>query len=311
MAEATVHAMPLEEVAFHEVAAADSLGDMVGAAAAIRHLAPARVTCDAFGVCSGQVRMAHGVHLAPGPATGLILLGAPVVGLSGRMETVTPTGAAILVTVADSFGPPPAMTLVAQGHGLGRKDPAERANVLRAWLGETGRRQERLPTPQVVVLETNLDDATPQLVAWAVERCLEEGALDAWVTPVVMKKGRPGWTLHALVAEAQRDSVVTVLLEQTPAAGVRAVAADRTVAERRHVEVDTGAGRVRVKVASRSGRDLHATPELDDCVRLARASGLAPLAIQAEAQARYSAATQGAQVAPARRPARRSPRSGR
>ncbi|MEW5853807.1 MAG: nickel pincer cofactor biosynthesis protein LarC [Myxococcota bacterium] len=286
-AEAEVHGIDVEEVAFHEVAAADSLGDMVGAAAAIRHLQPHRITCDAFGVCGGSIKMEHGVLPAPAPATGLLLRGAPVIGLSGRMETVTPTGAAILTTVAQGYGPPPAMTLRAQGHGLGKKDPPERANLLRLWLGEAGRREEKEPPADVILVETNVDDSTPQWMAHALSACLEAGALDAWVTPVVMKKGRPGWTLSALVEPAAREPVTAVILRQTSTLGVRYRGASRSVASRRVVEVETPGGKVRVKVATWDGQDVHATPEHDDCVAAARAAGLTPARIHALALAAW------------------------
>jgi uncharacterized protein (TIGR00299 family) protein len=273
-AEAAVHGMPLEEVAFHEVAAADSLGDVVGSAAAICHLAPTRITCDAFGVGAGSIRMEHGVLPSPGPATGLMLIGAPVVGLSGRMETVTPTGAAILTTVSHAFGPPPPMTLRAQGHGLGMKDPPERANILRAWLGESGRQGARQPTSQVVMLETNLDDATPQHLAHALQQCLKAGAVDAWITPVVMKKGRPGFTLHALVALPDERTVVDVFFGSTPTLGVRRIPVERHVAARTMVEVQTRYGRVRLKTAHGHQKDLGAWPEHDDCAVLAEHAGV-------------------------------------
>jgi len=289
VAESLVHGMPLEEVAFHEVATADSLGDMVGAAAAICHLKPSRITCDAFGVCGGSIRMEHGVLPGPGPATGLILRGAPIVGLTGRMETVTPTGAAILTTVAHEFGPPPMMTLLAQGHGLGFKDPPERANLLRAWLGESGRKGARVPVTDAVLLETNLDDTTPQLMAAAVDRCLEEGALDAWITPVVMKKGRPGWTLSVLVTAEIRAAITRLLLTETTTLGLRITPVERAIAQRTAVDVKTRAGRVRMKVALVDGQPVHASPEHDDVLKLARQGRRSPLEVYGEALAAYQA----------------------
>ncbi len=287
VAESEVHGIPLEEVALHEVAAADSLGDMVGAAAALCHLKPARITVDAFGVAGGFVRMAHGVIPGPGPATGVLLKGALVMGLQGRMETVTPTGAAILTTVAHAFGPPPAMTLTGQGFGLGAKDPPERANLLRMWLGETGRTAHKMPPKDVVLLETNVDDATPQMVAAALEDALAAGALDAWVTPVVMKKGRPAWTLHVLATRDGARGLTTLLLRQTTALGVRAVAMDRTVATRESTTVTTAYGAVRIKVARLDGDILHATPEHDDCARLSRGAGVPLAEVHAAARAAY------------------------
>ncbi|MBI5495197.1 MAG: nickel pincer cofactor biosynthesis protein LarC [Deltaproteobacteria bacterium] len=274
-AEAQVHGIPLDDVALHEVAADDSVADLVGAAAALCHLAPDRVTCDAFGVCSGFIRMEHGNIPGPGPATAQLLMGAPVVGLAGRMETVTPTGAAILTTVAHSFGPPPAMVLVAQGFGAGRKDPPERANLLRAWLGEEGRAAHRVPPGDAVLLETNVDDMTPQDLAVTAERLLAAGALDAWVTPVVMKKGRAAWTLHALVEPSRQAAVVRRLFQDTTTLGVRIQPATRMVAERVHERVRTPWGDVRVKVARVDGVETAAVPEFDDCARLAARAGVA------------------------------------
>lgn len=309
VAESQVHGIPLERVALHEVAAADSLGDMVGSAAALCHLQPDRITCDAFGICSSSVRMAHGTLPTPGPATGLLLCGAPVIGLDGRMETVTPTGAAILTTVAHAFGPPPAMTLRAQGFGLGRKDPPERANLLRAWLGETGRRPEKIPPEDVRVVETNVDDATPQMVAQAAQMCLKAGALDAWVSSIVMKKGRPGWTVHALVETARQADVVRVLLTETTASGVRVSGASRTVAQRETVPVRTSVGVIRVKVARMHGETLHAVPEHDDCVKLAEQTGMPVPGLHALALASYHAQGESKDTAQDRRA--RSKRSAR
>jgi uncharacterized protein (TIGR00299 family) protein len=270
VAESEVHGIPLEEVAFHEVAAADSLGDMVGAAAAICHLKATRITCDAFGICSGFIKMEHGVITGPGPATGRLLLGAPVVGLQGTMETVTPTGAAILTTVAHAYGPAPAMTLTGQGFGLGKKDPPQRANLLRAWLGETGRTAHKVPPTDVVLLETNVDDATPLAMAAAVESALAAGALDAWLTPTVMKKGRAAWTLHVLATAETERALIRLVLTETPALGVRRQVMTRAVATRETVRVETAYGVVRIKVARLGNDVLHQGPEHDDCVKLAR-----------------------------------------
>lgn len=272
-AESQVHGIPLDQVAFHEVATADSLGDMVGAAAAIHHLGAKRITSGPFGVCQGSVRMQHGVLPGPGPATGLLLIGAPVVGLTGTMETVTPTGAAIITTVADAYGPPPAMVLRAQGHGLGRKDPPERANMLRAWLGEAGRTAHVAPPADVVELQCNVDDSTPAVMAHAVERALSNGALDAWLAPIVMKKGRAGWTLHVLCTAELENALCGLILRETSSLGVRRFPAARRVATRASVSVDTPVGPLRIKVAQLDGADIHAAPEPDDAARAAVASG--------------------------------------
>ena len=295
-AEARIHGIALEEVALHEVAQADSLADMVGAAAAICHLAPSRITCGTFGVGHGSVRMAHGVLPGPGPATGLLLLGAPVKGLPDQMETVTPTGAAVLTTVAHAFGPVPAMTLTGQGHGLGAKDPPERANLLRAWLGEAGRTAHAQPPTRLVELTCNVDDGTPQQLAFAVEALLHAGALDAWVTPVVMKKGRAAWMLSALGTADAEAALARVMMVHTPTLGVRTAALGRHAATRAVLTVTTPLGPVRFKVSRLDGEELHAAPEHDDCAALAVRLGM-PLA-QVTEQALAAYAAQGAVRAP-------------
>jgi len=263
-AESKVHAMPLDEVELHELGAIDSLVDAVGAGLALELLGSPEVVCAPPPMGSGLARRAHGAMPIPPPATVEILLGRTV-RFEGVGELTTPTGAAIVAALARE-GPFPEMILERVGYGVGSADFHDRPNVLRGMLG----RRARPGDDSIFVLEANLDDASGQVLAWAVEQLLAHGALDAWVAPVTMKKGRPGHLLGALAPAPVRARLTELLLRETPTLGVRAHAVERTVLERRHETVETGWGPVRVKVGRLLGEEVNAAPEFEDCARLAR-----------------------------------------
>ncbi len=265
--EAQVHQVPIEKVHFHEVGAADSIADIVGAAVAFDLLRVDVVVCSPVNLGSGTVKTEHGVLPVPAPATARLLENAPVYARGPAIELTTPTGAAVAATLARSFGVLPPMKLRATGYGAGDHDFAEHANVLRVVLGEAVGVEEALA---VDVLETNLDDVNPQVVAYATERLLESGALDVTLQPLIMKKGRPGNLLRVVAKPEDRERLAQSLFAETGTLGLRIYRAERRVQTRSWTEVETGYGKVRVKV---SGEGTYA-PEYEDCRRVARDAGV-------------------------------------
>jgi len=272
-AEASVHGIAVEDVHFHELGAVDTLVDVVGAVTLLDELGIERLVCSPLPLGRGVVRTAHGVLPLPAPATTALLAGAPVFGVELEAELVTPTGAA-LTTLADAFGPLPAMTLDRVGYGAGTADFPERANVVRVILGRT-HTLDGVHTGEVALLETNLDDLLPELVPDAVERCFAAGALDVWTTAVGMKKGRPGIVLSALVRAPAEADVARAILEETTALGVRVTQLRRYELPREERTVEVGGATVRVKLARIGDRVVNVAPEHDDCVAAARTTGTA------------------------------------
>ncbi len=267
-AEAEVHGTALDDVHFHEVGAVDAIVDVVGSAALLRYLG-AEIVVSPLPMGRGRIRAAHGVLPLPAPATLLCLRGVPTVEDPLDVELVTPTGAAIAGTVAARFSRWPAMRPLAIGWGAGTRELPDRPNLLRAVLGEPD-----APTTTHVLVETNVDDVTGELVAHALAVMLESGALDAWATPIVMKKGRPGVTVAALMPEGREEDVVLAMLRELPTLGVRRSAVSRVERARRVVEVETRFGAIPVKVGEGFGPDT-VKPEHDVCARLARTHGVA------------------------------------
>ncbi|GIV97928.1 MAG: UPF0272 protein [Herpetosiphonaceae bacterium] len=269
-AEAAIHGVDPTTIHFHEVGAVDSILDIVGFALGLHLLGIEHVYASPLPLGSGWIETAHGPLPVPAPATLQLLAGAgaptaPDNGLRG--ELVTPTGAALLATCA-TFSRP-ALVLRRVGYGFGQRDLG-RANALRAWLGETAPETDAQTPTTAVLLETNLDDQPGEQLAYTVERLLELGALDAWLTPVLMKKGRPAFILSALVPETLEDQAVTLIFRETTTLGVRRRRVERFVCERSISTVKTALGLVRVKEKRWRGELLGAAPEYEDCARLAR-----------------------------------------
>jgi pyridinium-3,5-bisthiocarboxylic acid mononucleotide nickel chelatase len=282
--EGRIHGVSPEEIHFHEIGAVDTLVDIVGAVALLEELRLSELVCSPLPMGRGVIHAAHGVLPLPAPATAALLVGAPVFGLEFEGELVTPTGAALASTLADRWGPIPAMTLERIGYGAGTADFPERANLLRVLLGSE--REQRLDAVHdVVLLETNLDDLSPELVPDAVDRCLRAGALDVWTTPVAMKKGRPGIVLAALARPDAEAPVARAILEETTALGVRVARLRRYELEREERTVDVEGRAVRVKVGWLDGRIVNVAPEHDDCAAVARATGAPVKSIWAAALA--------------------------
>jgi len=271
-AEAKVHSSSPEEVHFHEVGAVDAIIDIVGVVCGLRLLGVQAVQASPLPLGRGLVRAAHGLLPLPAPAVVELLQGVPITGTSAPGETVTPTGAALLATLAERFGPLPAMRLLASGHGAGRRE-ADYPNVVRLLLGET----DEMPSVEtLVVLETNIDDMNPQLYEHVLARLFEAGALDVWLTPVYMKKNRPGQVLAALGRPAQESALSHILFSETTTLGLRRRLVERRSLGRQMLQVTTRYGVAQVKAAILDGQVLRLIPEYDDCRRLAAATG-APL----------------------------------
>jgi len=275
-AEARSHAVPIEKVHFHEVGAVDSICDIVGACVALDLLGVEEVYCSQINVGSGTVNTEHGVLPVPAPATAELLKGRPVYSAGPEAELTTPTGAALATTLAKEFGSLPAVRLLAQGFGAGDKDFPARANVLRVLIGERTRAAE---STTVKVLEANIDDSTPQVLGYAMERLLEAGALDVTLAPVFMKKNRPASQISVICAPNLAEPLSQILFAETSTLGVRIFDAERRVLARNVEEVETPHGRVRVKYT-----DLGSfAPEYDDCRRIAEAQQVPLREVIAEA----------------------------
>jgi hypothetical protein len=286
-AEAALHGVALDRVAFHEVGAWDSIADVVGAAAALAWLQPSSVSSTPPVLGSGQIHTAHGLMPVPAPATAAILRGIPAL-LEGEGELTTPTGAAILATLVTTFGPPPPMRIEAQGFGAGTREVSDRANVLRVLLGEALGRSLPASADEVVLLEANLDDMSPQLIEPLMSALFAAGAVDVWTTSILMKKGRPAWQVSALAPPETVGLVEQAFFRNSTTLGVRRARMERAVLSRSLANVKTRFGIVSVKLAADGGNLLDASPEFDDCRRLADEVGVPVRTVLAEAAAAAS-----------------------
>lgn len=307
-AEAEAHGKPLSRIHLHEVGAVDAIVDVVGTAAALERLGVGALHGSVLPQGLGTVRAAHGVLPLPAPAAALLLRGLPVRGVPVEGETVTPTGAALVATLGSSFGPMPAMTVETLGVGAGRHDRPGLANLTRLFVGRPA------PTAAAtaggggsgeVLVEANIDDMTPELYDHALERLFEAGALDAFVAPILMKKGRPAHTLSVLVERAKLEPVLRTLFRETTSIGCRLLAVEKRALDRRSVDVHTPWGMIPVKLSLLGGEVLGRRPEYDACRRLARAAGV-PL--RAVVEAATAAAGRLAPPAGGRRRSKGGPR---
>ena len=283
-AEGLVHGRPAESVTFHEVGAVDSIVDTVGSCVALELLGAATVSCGPLPMGSGVVTAAHGQLPVPGPATLEVLKGSRVRWTEEHRETTTPTGAALMYafTGGEFTEAAPPVTLRSFGYGAGRARLEHAPNLLRAIVGEI-----KGPTGDVTLLEANIDDATGEVLGTAIERLMAAGALDAWLEPIVMKKGRGAYKICALVEESTTENLARTLMRETGSLGVRHKRMSRTVAERRIVTVKLPYGECRIKVGSLDGEDFTAAPEHTDAASLAKKSGLPLPQIYAEALAAF------------------------
>ena len=295
-AEARVHNVAVEGVHFHEVGAVDAIVDVVGACIGFDLLGVERFACSALHVVSGTVEMAHGRFPVPPPAVAELLRGAPVYATDIVGELVTPTGAAIVATLCESFGAMPRMKLLSTGYGAGAREYKNFPNVLRVLVGEAESSANDIvdesgavKDEELTVVETNLDDVSPQVLGHVLEQALARGALDCYFTQAQMKKNRPGVLVSILCRPEDREAMLELLFAETPTLGVRSHGVLRRALERESVTVETEFGRIAVKVARLRGRVISATPEYDEC-REAALKASAPLReVQAAARAAFSA----------------------
>jgi uncharacterized protein (TIGR00299 family) protein len=296
-AEARVHGTTPDAVHFHEVGAVDSIVDIVAAMKAVELLRLETFVCSPLRLGRGTVSTEHGVLPVPAPATVLLVQGMPVYAGEIDGEFVTPTGAAILRTLCGSFGSMPLMRIDRAGYGAGSRDPKNFPNAMRIITGEagaflrklSGRAEEGVPIPEerVIVIETNIDDMNPQVFSYVLERALALGARDAYLTPVQMKKGRPGTLLTVVCDPGRLDELSSLLLVETATLGVRYYEAARRVLERTIETVVTPYGEIRVKVARDGDRTLHFQPEFDDCALRAAEHGVPLIEVQSAAAAAF------------------------
>lgn len=287
-AEAKVHGIAVEKVHFHEVGAVDAIIDIVGAALGFELLALEEFASSPLNLGSGTVQTAHGLLPVPAPATAELVRGLACYSTDIQRELVTPTGAAIVATLASSSGSMPPMIVEAVGAGAGSADLSEQPNVLRIFVGERiAAETGPVDSDSVTVIEANLDDMNPQLYGYFVERALEAGALDVFSVSAQMKKNRPGQLVTVLAEPAATDRLVDLLFRETTTLGVRLSQARRRTLDREWRSVETGFGTVRIKLARVNGRVLNAAPEYEDCRRIALERGVPLKAVLAEALAQY------------------------
>ena len=278
-AEAAVHGVDIEKVHFHEVGAVDSICDIVGVCHALDLLEIERIDCSPINVGSGTVNTEHGVLPVPAPATARLLQDKPIYSRGPALELTTPTGAAVAAALATTFGTMQPMRVQSIGYGAGDHDFKEHANVVRVMIGEASGAVE---ATTITVIEANIDDASPQLIGYAMELMLEAGALDAIVVPAQMKKGRPGVLIQVIAENEKREELAAILFRETTTLGIRFHTAERRVQRREWIEVHTPHGIVRVKAG-----DHGFAPEYEDARKVAEMSGVPLKQILAEAAHAY------------------------
>ena len=266
-----MHGTTVDRIHFHEVGAIDSIVDIVGAAVGFDVLGADQVVASRVPTGRGQVRIDHGICTVPTPGTAELLKGIPLVDVPIDAELTTPTGAAILKTVVDRFGPLPEMAIQSIGYGAGTKDFPERANMLRLFVGTAELRPE---SDYVTLLETNLDDVSAEIIGFAKRRLLEAGALDVFSSPIQMKKDRPGTLVSVLSRMGDVEKLESILFDETGTFGIRKMVVERSKRSRREHTVQTAWGPVRGKLGWRQGEECLFTPEFEDCAQLATKHGV-------------------------------------
>ena len=266
--EANIHGSSLEHVHLHELGGVDTIVDIVGALLALEALEIEKVYASPVPLGRGFVKGAHGQIPLPAPATAALLEGVPVVGSELMVETVTPTGAVLLSSLAAGFGPIPRMVLGSIGYGAGGRDPPI-PNILRVFIGE----QDSIPginTEMLTLLETNIDDLNPEIYAYVMEILFATGALDVFLTPIQMKKNRPGTQLSILCRESDSARIREILFLETSTLGIREIAIRRHSLKREHQKIETPWGTVGIKIAHLPNGEIKFAPEYEDCRKLAQ-----------------------------------------
>ncbi|WP_437187964.1 nickel pincer cofactor biosynthesis protein LarC [Planctomicrobium sp. SH668] len=266
-AEAKVHGMPLESVHFHEVGAIDSIVDIVGAAIGIDLLGADQIVFGPIPTGSGEIRIEHGICNVPTPGTAELLKGIPLREIPVQGELTTPTGAAIVRVVADRFGKLPSMSIQSIGHGAGQKNLPDRANILRLFIGEAAASTDR---DEVVLLETNLDNISGEIIGYTQQCLMDSGALDVFTIAAQMKKNRPGTLFSVLCRQDQVDAFEEILFRETGTLGIRRQTLSRSIRPRQPHTVHTEFGPVQGKIGWQSGGVAEFAPEFEDCARVAK-----------------------------------------
>jgi pyridinium-3,5-bisthiocarboxylic acid mononucleotide nickel chelatase len=285
-AESLAHRVDMKDVHFHEVGVVDSFIDVVGGVLGCYLLNATRITSSPINVGAGSIQTSHGLLPVPGPAVAVLAKGIPIYATGPRSELATPTGVALLRTLASEFGPMPTMKSVAVGYGAGDHNPDGWPNALRVFLEEESSSEARR-TERMMQIETNLDDLSPQTYEYVMEQLFQVGAVDVALTPVVMKKSRPGIVLSCLTTEDLTDAVLEVLFQETTTLGVRLHEVHRHVLSRRIVPVTISGGVVRMKVAEVGAGWEKAAPEYEDCKAIAKRTGRPLKTVMEEALRTY------------------------
>lgn len=279
--EAAIHKTTLEKIHFHEVGAVDSIVDIVGGVVAIELLKLDKIYSSPLNVGEGFVECAHGCLPIPAPATLKLLKGIPIFSSGIKKELTTPTGAALIGFYADSFGSIPSMKILGDGYGAGDHILPEMPNVLRIVLGEV---EDAEPVEELVLIETNIDDMNPELYGNVMDLLFKAGALDVYITPIIMKKGRPANKLSVLASEMDRNSMVNIILQETSSFGVRFYPVGRSVLDREIKTVKTSWGPVKIKIGKLEGKVVQVSPEFEECRKIANKKNIPVKLIYDEAQ---------------------------
>jgi pyridinium-3,5-bisthiocarboxylic acid mononucleotide nickel chelatase len=270
-AEAFIHQKRIDQVHFHEIGAADSIIDIVGSVLGIHFFDIREIVSSSLPLGNGFIQCGHGTLPLPAPATLEILKNIPVYGIGKSFETVTPTGAAIIATLAQTFGPLPAITIEKVGYGAGERKDNEVPNLLRVILG---RKEKRVSWEQVVVIETNIDNMNPEIYEYLIEVLFKKGALDVALIPVQMKKNRPGTLLKVIAMESDKTELIESIFNETTSLGVRVHTVERYTLSRKIKVVETPWGKVRIKIIEEPDGRIVSSPEFEDCKRIARAKNI-------------------------------------
>ena len=283
-AEAKVHGIAAGKVHFHEVGAVDSIVDILGACLAMEQLGIDRILCSPIALGSGTITCAHGELPVPAPATAELVVGATAVTGDIDGEATTPTAAAVLTTLAESYGPCPAMRVTAVGWGAGTREGKRLPNLLRVFVGEL---DPAGGADAAVEISANIDDCTGEVIGSTLDKLLLAGCMDAWASAIIMKKSRPAWLVSALCSPADEAEAARILLSETTTFGLRRRACERTKLDRRVETVETRYGPIRVKIGLLASRAITASPEFEDCRRAAQTHHVSVREVIAEATTRY------------------------
>lgn len=294
-AEAKIHGIEIGKVHFHEVGAMDAIIDVVGTCIGFELLGIEHFVCSKIHVGSGFAKMAHGKFPVPPPAVAELLANAPIYSTEIEGELITPTGAAIIATVCSEFGKIPEMVIEKTAYGAGTRDYKDFPNALRLFLGETRNTERRLTSfdqanldlraddhARLTLLETNLDDVSPEILGFVMEKTFESGALDCWFTPIQMKKNRPATMISILCQKSEKEKFIEIMVRETPTLGVRVREIERVCLKREISKIETKFGEIPVKIARFDGKIVNVKPEFEILKEIADRENLPLREVEAE-----------------------------